>query len=226
MLKNILNFSFVFTLFSLTFFTSCDKDSDGLSAETTTEAFTTSTMAAIQREASAGPEGCFEFVFPITIEFADATSQTLNDYVELKAAILAWKEANPDATERPNLVFPLEVISQDGEVLSVTDREELRALKRACRNGNNGHGKCKRPCFNILFPITISFPDGTTAEAADRLALKTLVRAWKEANPDATERPVIVFPIEVEMKADGSIVEVADKEALKILKESCQDDEE
>lgn len=226
MLKNILNFSFVFTLLSLTFFTSCDKDSDELTEEITTEAFTSTAMSAIQRDASTGPDGCFEFVFPVTLEFADGTTQSLNDYDELKAAILAWKEANPDATERPNLVFPLEVISQDGEVLSVTERAELRALKRACGKGNKGHGKCKNPCFTLVFPISISFPDGTTAEAADRMALKTLVREWKEANPNATERPAFVFPIEVEMKADGSIVEAADKEALKVLKESCQDDEE
>ncbi len=226
MLKNILKFSFVFSLLSLTFLTSCDKDSNALAEETTTEAFTTTTMSAIQREASAGPEGCFEFVFPISLEFADATTQILNDYDELKAAILAWKEANPDATERPNLIFPLEVISEDGEVLSITDRTELRALKRACGKGNKGHGKCKNPCFDIVFPISVSFSDGTTAEAADRSALKTLVREWKEANPDATERPAIVFPIEVELEVDGSIVEVEDKDALKALKESCRGDEE
>jgi len=221
MLKNMLNLTGVLAIFSLVLFTSCNKDA---TEELTTEAFTETSLSAIQRDASAGPDGCFEFVFPITVSFEDVTSASVNDYEELKATILAWKEANPDATERPQLEFPLEVMSEDGELISVTSKEELLALKKTCGKGKKGKGKCKKPCIKLVFPISIEFPDGATAETADRAELKSLVRAWKEANPDATERPAFVFPIQVILIEDGTTVEVNDREELKTLKGSCKEE--
>lgn len=233
MLKPLLKFSFLFAIVSLTLLTSCNKeDTDSLNFENVTDEdlqdtqiFTAVAMFELQDNASSGPDGCFELVFPITIEFPDATTAEVNDYDELKSEIEAWKIANPTATDRPTFVFPVEVISEDGELISVNDADELRALKRSCRKNGRGKGKCSDPCFDIVYPLTISFPDGTTADAADRSELKSLIRAWKEANPDATEKPEVVFPIEVVMEDDGSTVTVNDKDELKALKESCQDDD-
>ena len=53
----------------------------------------------------------------------------------LKAALKEWKEANPDAEVRPTLVFPINVTDKSTEeVVSVNSKEELQALKAACRN--------------------------------------------------------------------------------------------
>ena len=231
MLKSLLKFSFLFAFVSLTLLTSCNKeDTSELNLEDVsqedledTQVFTAVALFELQDNASSGPQGCFELVFPITIEFPDSTTVEVNDYDELKTEIQTWKDDNTTITERPTFVFPIEVISEDGEIISVNDASELRTLKRSCKKERKGK-KCNDPCFDIVYPLTISFPDGTTAEAADRSELKTLVRAWKDANPDATEKPEIVFPIEVVMEADGSTVTVNDKDELKALKESCQDD--
>ena len=232
MLKPFLKFSFLFAIVSLTLLTSCNKeDTESLNLENVseedledTQIFTALALFELQDNASSGPEGCFELVFPITIEFPDSSTVEVNDYDELETQIIAWKEANPDATDRPTFVFPIEVVSEDGELTSVLDKAELKALKKSCRKGKNGKGKCSAPCFEMVYPLTISFPDGTTADAADRSELKTLVRDWKTANPDATEKPELVFPIQVEMADDGSIVTVNDKDELSALKESCKDD--
>lgn len=238
MLKLVLNFSLLIALFSLTILTSCNNEStedvtveqtlDELLEDADTDVYTAIVMFNLQEGASVGPFGCFELVFPITIEFPDAATAEVNDYDELKAEIIAWKDANPDATDRPNFTYPIEVLSSDGELISVNSKDELKDLKKDCKNdfpkfGHHKYGKCSDPCFDIVFPLTISFPDGTSADAADRAELKALVRDWKEANPDATEKPEIVFPIQVEMEDDGTIVTVNDKDELKALKESCQD---
>jgi len=233
MLKPLLKFSFLFAFISLTLLTSCNKeDTESLNIENVTDEdlqdtqiFTAVALFELQDNASSGPHGCFELVFPITVEFPDASTAEVNDYDELKTAIQTWKEANPDATDRPTFVFPVEVISEDGELTSVNDHDELKELKRSCKKDRKGKGKCSDPCFEIVYPLTISFPDGTTAEAADRPELKTLIRAWKEANPDATEKPEIVFPIEVTMTDDGTTVTVNDKDELSALKESCKEED-
>lgn len=117
---------------------------------------------------------------------------------------------------RPHLgfVFPISVLSQDGEIITVNNVDELRALREECgggtfgHHGHQGHGQHGLTCFEIVFPITIEFPDGTTAEAADRQALHQLIRTWKQNNPGVQGRPKMVFPITVKMDEDGSVVTV------------------
>ncbi|MCR9286314.1 MAG: hypothetical protein NXI23_02880 [Bacteroidetes bacterium] len=222
MMKQILKFSMVFAFAMAAFFTSCDKST--LTTQEGVFEFTDEAMFTLQESGSIGRKGCFELVFPITIEFPDSTTADVNDYDELRTAIKEWKEANPDAQEKPNFVFPIEVISEDGEVISVANKAELFELKKDCKGNFNrpkGH-KCK-PCFELVFPLTIEFPDGTTQEVADRSELKTTIREWKQNNQGSDERPAIVFPIDVEME-DGTIVPVNSKEELKELRESCGDD--
>ena len=180
----------------------------------------------MEESGNMGKYGCYTFVFPISISFPDGTTADAEDYDGLKEAIRGWKEANPESSERPELGFPLEVMSEEGEVISVANREELHELRRSCRRdffqrrGHKGHGKRCNPCFEIVFPLTIVFPDGATAEAADRMALKELAREWKSNNPDAEGRPEIQFPVTVEYE-DGSTATANDKEELKALKEGC-----
>ena len=45
----------------------------------------------------------------------------------------AWKEANPDAELRPQIVFPIEVVFDDLDaVVVVEDMEELKELLKDC----------------------------------------------------------------------------------------------
>lgn len=239
MLKPLLKFSLLFAIVTLALLTSCNKEETGLSEIENvdditnededlqeTQIFTAVALLELQDSSSTGPYGCFELVFPITVQFADSSTVEVIDYDELQTTIQAWKDANPDATERPTFVYPIEVLSEDGELISIADRQELKALKRSCKKDKKGKKGCKEPCFDIVYPLTVSFPDGTTAAAADRSELKTLIRDFKDANPDATEKPEIVFPIEVIITSDGSIVTVNDKDELKALKQSCSDDDD
>ena len=166
---------------------------------------------------------CFSIVFPITIDFPDGTSATVNDKEEAKAAKEAWKEANPEATERPSIALPYDVLLRDSSVLTIATAEDREALRATCGNGRDGDDRDGRGerCFRPVFPLTLSFPDGSTAEVADRMAARTAIREWKAANPEATERPSIAFPYEVEL-ADETIVTVENEEAVAALKEACE----
>lgn len=219
MMYRIFKISFVVALaiFS-TLLTSCEKES--VLSNEVVQNFVDESVEAVERSGSVGRTGCYEFVFPIAITFPDGASNSLDDYETLRATIKAWKEANPEAEEKPSLTFPLEVVSQDGALITVNAKEELKALKQGCRrNGKKDHKKGDR-CFKLVFPLSIAFPDGTTTEFADRAALKTAIRTWKSENTDAEDKPMLAFPLDIELE-DGSTVTIADAAALMAQKESC-----
>ena len=217
-MKNLwkLNHLFIASLFLILF--SCSDESNNLE---TPDEFAETAALEIEIRSSTGAKGCFELVYPITILFEDGSSAEVNSREELKETVKAWKEANPDATERPTLDFPIEVMTQDGEMVSVDSREDLFALRKECRENFEGHSGAHGPCFKVVYPISVSFPDGEVVSFDDRKALKMALREWKQANPDATERPSLVFPITVVDKEGNEIV-VNSKEELKALKEDCR----
>ena len=219
MLNRIFKISTVFalTIFA-TLFTSCDKES--VLSDEIVQNFVNESVEAVERSGSVGRTGCYEFVFPVSITFPDESTTSIEDYETLRATIKEWKEANPDTEEKPSLAFPLEVVAEDGAIISVESKDALKELKQACRrNGRKNHNKGDR-CFEIVFPLSITFPDGTTTAYADRMTLKMAVRAWKVANPDAEERPMLAFPIDLTLE-DGTTVTVNNSEELQAQKESC-----
>ena len=174
-----------------------------------------------------GPKGkkghkrpkCFKHVFPVTFNFPDGSSETVADKDEAKAALDAWKAANPDATERPKIAMPFDVMLRDSSIITIATEEDLAALKESCEGQK---GPRKPHCFKPVFPFTINFPDGSTATVNNKEEADAAKKAWKEANPDATERPTIAIPFDV-MLRDSSVITIATEEDLAALKERCED---
>lgn len=235
-MKNLKLLSFMFALICIGL-TSCgDELSSGLTDSEIVEVenFVDESISSIQDRVAAGRAGCVEFVFPITVTFADSTMATAEDYETLYATIKAWKEANVSEggerrNNKPDLVFPVQVINEEGEIIDIATQEELRAVYQECRRsgngnrGNRGHKGKGYSCFSIVYPVTVDFPDGTSEMFEDRTTLKSAVKAYKEANPDAEERPIVAYPLTVEYD-DGTQATVESKDALKELKEACADE--
>lgn len=203
------------------FMTSC-SDNNELSEEVLGN-FVDGSVDGIDRKCMTGRRGCFEFVFPITITFEDETTANPESYDDLKEIVTAWKEANPDATERPDISFPIEIMTADGELATIADQDALKEVAKECRSGmrpgNGRHGIC----FKLIFPVEIMFADGSILSAETKGALKTALRTWKANNPDG-ERPTLVYPVEIEFR-DGTTAEVATSEGLAAIKEACREDD-
>src|SRR5688500_215303 len=126
---------------------------------------------------------------------------------------------------RPHLVFPFDVITEEGEVITVTNLAELMELRRACAGafGPNHHGHFgkDRHCFKPVFPFTLEFPDGSLVTPTTPQELRQALREWKLANPGVPGRPEFVFPITVQLR-DGTQVVVNNAEDLAALKEDCR----
>jgi hypothetical protein len=223
--KFIKLFSLFLLLASAGLLTSCEKE-DTLSD---TENFILQSTFEIQERSGVGMRGCYELVFPVTIQFADSTSQEVDGYEALKLAIREWFVANKGTDPRPArpyLVMPYDVINDAGEVITIETKEELGVLRKACiqdkfDKDRPGHGS-DRPCFKPVFPLSIEFPNGTVVTFDTPQALRHALHAWKKDHPGATDHhPMLVFPITVKM-ADGTLVVVNNKEELRALKEDCR----
>lgn len=74
---------------------------------------------------------CFGLVFPVTFVMPDASEITVEargDFGEIKA----WYRANPDADERPDLAYPVEIEFEDGSIQTINSKEELLSAKADC----------------------------------------------------------------------------------------------
>ncbi|MEM0993780.1 MAG: hypothetical protein AAGI49_12155 [Bacteroidota bacterium] len=214
-------------------FTACEKETavENL-AQTTVTDFINDAIYEIESRGNIGRFGCYDFVFPITINFPDESSVEVEDYEAWKAAIRTWKEANPEAEAYPELAFPVELLDEEGELITVESAEALKALKKECAKEffecKPRDRECRREraqkCFTFVFPLSIEFPDGETVAVEDAKALKRALKTWHSENRDTEEKPSLVFPLQVELADDGGTLEIADAEALKSLRTSCRED--
>lgn len=215
---------FILAVIFSSFITSCQKEDSAADVEN----YVLQSVYEIEERSGSGMAGCYELVFPVTLEFPDGTTAEVLDYAELKQAIRAWVMANdrPRPHIRPHLLLPFDVINEDGEIITVGTHDELIALRRACITdvfGPNhpGHLGKDRPCFRPVFPLTLEFPDGSQVSVLSPRELHMAIRTWKAAHPDSNERPQFVFPITVQLR-DGTQVVVNTPEELRALKHECR----
>ena len=224
MFSQVFKRTWMIALMAIATFTACNKE-DTISSTDDVENYVDGVLFDMQEQGNCGKFGCYEFVFPITISFPDGSSTEVSDYDSLREALKTYREANPDG-ERPTLGFPLEVMTEDGDMITVNSKEELHELRVQCRreffknHRPKGHRFRGMFCFKLDYPVSIELPDGTTVEAQDRLDLQYTLRRWRKDNPESEERPSLVFPLSVTME-DGTQVTVDSKEALKDIKDSC-----
>lgn len=159
---------------------------------------------------------CFEFVFPIDFIMPDNSSITLNSKDDW-SLLRDWYDANSDVKERPELVFPVDVtLKEDGSTQTLIDRDELIAVKRACKKG-----KDKRKCFKLVLPVTFTMPDASEIVVNDRRDFR-LLRRWHKANPDVKEKGTLNFPVDITYK-DGTTATINNQIEYDAAKESCTD---
>jgi hypothetical protein len=144
----------------------CNKADDLLSAEEAVD----QALFAAQERGGLGSYGCYELVFPVTIQLPNGTTAEVNSYEEIARLLRAFFETNgrPKRGMRHvfSFVFPIAVVGQDGQVITVENEEQMRRLRAQCagtfdRHGPNGHGRYGVACWPALkfsIPLPLSFP--------------------------------------------------------------------
>ncbi len=180
----------------------------------------------------AGPIGkskCFELVFPISLSDPEGELiGTASSEEELKTLVMEWKQTQEEPAKLA-IVYPYEVILEDGTVTSVSNDQERIALREACKDmGFTGHCGPKPhkgfDCYELVFPVSFSFPNGTISEAGSKEEIKELLTEWKESNPGPGQRPELNFPITL-LKDDGTELVANSREELKEARAACEEEQ-
>lgn len=177
---------------------------------------------------------CFSLQYPVTVNLPGGDPEDLEVFTEeeLRAAIQAWREANPGPTDqRPSLNMPYTVVFDDDTALTIEDEDDLQTLRETCQAfcpgdpsgpgngpGFDGPGPL---CFRLVFPVTVILPNGREIQANSRLALLRIRRAWRERNHNSDEHPTLGFPLTVTLE-DGTQQVITDQAAFDALLDSCE----
>jgi hypothetical protein len=117
---------------------------DGSAASISTLEELEALEATCKPEKNGKGKRCFEYVLPISYTMPDGTIISVaqeEDFGLLKD----WHEANPEVTERGSVNFPVDVLTTDGNTITIGSEEELKELESGCPadDGSRGKGKGK-----------------------------------------------------------------------------------
>ena len=76
---------------------------------------------------------CLDLLFPVTINFPDGEQLEVASKEELRDALEAWRMDNPGAGERPKLDLPFDVQTVNGNIFTITSKEDIKAALEDCK---------------------------------------------------------------------------------------------
>lgn len=75
---------------------------------------------------------CFTMNFPVTVGFPDGSTQQGAERAALQNIARTWRQNNPGSSSHPEIQFPVNVTKRDGSIVTVNNKDELRALRTSC----------------------------------------------------------------------------------------------
>ena len=166
---------------------------------------------------------CFELVFPVTYLMPDGSTITVENGEDWDS-IKDWYDENPNAEERPELQYPVDIIFDD-ETLTIDNAEEMNMVKRECWEYEDEG----RECFALVYPVTFIMPDGSSiVVAADDEDGWEEVKNWYDANPESEERPTLQYPVDIIYRTDDgdSTVTINNEEEMEAAKDECRENDD
>ncbi|MDF1694924.1 MAG: hypothetical protein P1U56_03795 [Saprospiraceae bacterium] len=160
---------------------------------------------------------CFRLKFPIEITLPDQSSLTANNEEDLRDQLKSWYALNPDIKERPSLNYPVIVIFEGDKSKRIKSSEQMMRLRKYCKEKA---GKERKVCFRMVFPLNYLMPDGTTITIDNEEGSKSQIKEWYANNPDAEEKPELVYPVDVKVKG-GQVITINDEDQMIQLKKRC-----
>jgi hypothetical protein len=91
-----------------------------------------------KRKKGKGKGPCFKFEYPLSYSMPDDSIIAGNDRKEICTAIKSWYEINEKIREKPQLIFPVTILTYDDKKNIVKkelgSQEELRLAMASCKN--------------------------------------------------------------------------------------------
>ncbi len=77
-------------------------------------------------------EDCFNVDFPLSFTLPDGTEYTVGNNDEATEIIQSYYELNPNESDEPELVFPVNIVYEDGSVSMINTEEEFENAEDDC----------------------------------------------------------------------------------------------
>ena len=75
---------------------------------------------------------CFDYAYPFSVTMPDASIIVLNSSDD-RSLIREWYRANPRTREKPELIYPVDIVYEDGTTETINDADELQTAKDNCQ---------------------------------------------------------------------------------------------
>tara|TARA_Y100000588_G_scaffold374653_1_gene449997 strand:+ start:102 stop:857 length:756 start_codon:yes stop_codon:yes gene_type:complete len=162
-----------------------------------------------KRDGEKGKKNCFELVYPVSFIMPDGSNITISDAEDWEA-IKVWYENNPNLEERPIIQYPVDIIYEDDDIITVNDENEMIVAKNSCIY-----------CFELVYPVTFIMPDASTiiVENDNEEGWEEL-KNWYEDNSNSEERPTLQYPVDIILE-DGSQDSINSDSEMETIKENC-----
>ncbi len=166
---------------------------------------------------------CFKFIYPISFVGANDITTAINSDEEWKQIWTDWKETNSDAATKPQIVFPFG-INWDGtdEIISVENTEQFEVALYDCKEKLGYYKDWKKDCFEFVFPLSFESGDELITELNNEEEMKIFFIEWKENNPDAIEKPAIIYPFSISKIETDVLIVIENEAALFAAFEDCK----
>ena len=169
---------------------------------------------------------CFQIEYPYIIQMPNGATYTIeseddSDFEEIKN----YYEQNSGMDERPFIVFPINITTNDGESVTINNEDDMKEAYRDCSRRDRDWVEDKE-CFVLVYPVTYIVPDGTTFEVvSDDEAGWDALKAWYEANPDSEAMPTLSYPVSITYRNEEGedIVIINNEEEMYTAKEECRE---
>ena len=149
---------------------------------------------------------CFELVFPVTYIMPDGSTYEISSdedesgWEELKE----WYDSNPDSDQRPELQYPVDIITWENEesaTITINSEEEMIAAKEECREmwGEESDGDDEASCYAFVYPISYTMPDGSVIEITtdEDESGWMAIREYYQSNPSEESEPSLQYPVDI-----------------------------
>jgi len=167
-------------------------------------------------------EACFEINYPVTLIFADKTTQVANNKEEYEVAVKDKEKG------KPNFEFPIEITFQEGDVIEVKSEEDLEAIYKRCKKAydeqedenKDNWGEYElglKGCFTVNYPVNLVLNDGT----ARSVNSEEEVFEWIKS--DDFQKFTFQFPVDITLKDEETVTINSEEELVRIY-EYCKED--
>ena len=187
--------------------------------EAINENFTAATASGLRNKTTEAITLCFQFVYPIVVEYNDGSTQRLNNYDTLLKALLD----ESSALYLTGIGFPFEV-EEDGseEATTINDEQEFKILLSACGYEEINYTdviNTVSSCFTVTYPLDLIVSDQIKTFMTQKEVENYFNQYWSSSATVSISYPFRVTLHTMEEDKRTSIEN--DFEMINLIKNSC-----